>query len=72
MWADTLFSQNPGWGFVRTEIEEAVKRKRSDLRRGGQAPLSLRAGQTRLNWRFLTNAVALVRRRGGASEVGPG
>jgi hypothetical protein len=35
-WADTLFSQNPAWNFVRTEIEESVKRKRfrlADLRR---------------------------------------
>jgi methylase of polypeptide subunit release factors len=31
-WADKLFSQNPAWNFVRTEIEESVKRKRSDLR----------------------------------------
>ena len=33
-WADTLFSENPAWGFARTEIEESkgINRKRSDLR----------------------------------------
>src|SRR5665213_153217 len=47
-WADNLFSQNPAWNFVRTEIEEAVKRKRSDLRIYGPNNRLVLAGEVKL------------------------
>ncbi len=47
-WADSLFSQNPSWNFVRTEIEELVKRKRSDLRIYGPNNRLVLAGEVKL------------------------
>src|SRR5579862_7173826 len=47
-WADNLFSQNPSWNFVRTEIEESVKRKRSDLRIYGSNNRLALAGEVKL------------------------
>ncbi len=47
-WADALFSQNPSWNFVRTEIEESVKRKRSDLRIYGAKNRLVLAGEVKL------------------------
>ncbi len=47
-WADRLFSQNPSWNFVRTEIEESVRRKRSDLRIYGPDNRLVLAGEVKL------------------------
>ncbi|HXR06738.1 MAG TPA: prepilin-type N-terminal cleavage/methylation domain-containing protein [Candidatus Acidoferrum sp.] len=47
-WAEKLFSQNPSWGFVRAEIEETVKRKRSDLRIYGPKDRLVLAGEVKL------------------------
>jgi methylase of polypeptide subunit release factors len=47
-WAENLFSQNPSWNFVRAEIEETVKRKRSDLRIYGPKNRLVLAGEVKL------------------------
>lgn len=47
-WADNLFAQNPSWNLVRAEIEESVKRKRSDLRIYGTRNRLVLAGEVKL------------------------
>jgi len=47
-WAENLFSQNPSWNFVRAEIEESVKRQRSDLRIYGPKNRLVLAGEVKL------------------------
>jgi methylase of polypeptide subunit release factors len=47
-WADAIFLENPSWKFTRTEIEESVKRKRSDLRVYGQKNRLVLAGEVKL------------------------
>jgi methylase of polypeptide subunit release factors len=47
-WAENLFSLNPSWNFVRAEIEESVKRKRSDLRIYGPKNRLVLAGEVKL------------------------
>ncbi len=49
-WADTLFSENPAWNLVRSEIEESkgINRKRSDLRFYGKKNRLVLAGEVKL------------------------
>ncbi|HAO80719.1 MAG TPA: hypothetical protein DCQ92_17455, partial [Verrucomicrobia subdivision 3 bacterium] len=49
-WADALFSENPTWGFARTEIEESkgINRKRSDLRIYDSKKKLVLAGEVKL------------------------
>ena len=49
-WADTLFSENPSWNLVRSEIEESkgINRKRSDLRFYGKKNRLVLAGEVKL------------------------
>jgi methylase of polypeptide subunit release factors len=49
-WADALFSKNPDWNLVRSEIEESkdTKRKRSDLRFYGKKDRLVLAGEVKM------------------------